>query len=316
MNAVLSRTACVLFLTVASFQPAIAADAPAPTGSGATIRVVYELENHGSFASQDKVLTREWQVKDRYEVVTQLTALKPTGFPGLHPHDASQRQAETARMAHAERAAEAMAPMMADAMKIVERCGDDEACITRETLKLSQGIDMNSATIQGARADVKAASAMPGARYQVFEPTLQTGKFSLDERLTEADRDPICMSRPAATCHKEVIVRASGDITLNGKARTPGAAMLETDLEKATLRFTLPLPYPVAVEETVNTDKPGAFSGTRQTQRFLTDLRLDVQVAHDCGGSCRNASGVKTWQVVDQIDGQPARLTARWTVQQ
>ena len=206
--------------------------------------------------------------------------------------------------------------MMADAMKIAERCGDDEACITREALKMSQGVDMNSAAMKGARADVKAASAMPDARYQLFEPTTQTGMFSLDERLKEADRDPICMSRPAGTCHKEVVVRASGDITLDGKTQTPATSMLEADLEKATLRFSLPLPYPVAVDETVSTDKPDEFSGTRQTHRFLTNLRLDVQVAHAYGTSCRNASGEKSWDVVEQISGQPARLTARWTFQQ
>ena len=315
MKTVLFRTALALLLAGVPFHCAIAADAPASAGSGATIRVVFELEGSGTFASQDKVLKREWQVKDRYEVLTQLTAKKPTGFPGMHAPDAGQQKTEAARMAHAERAAEAMAPMMADAMKIVERCGDDEACITRETLKMSQGIDMNSAQIKGARADEKAASVIPEVRYQVFEPTIQTGTFSLDERLKEADRDPICMSRPAGTCHKEVIVRGSGDITLEGKAQTPGTAVLEMDLEKATLRFNLPQPYPVAIEETVSTDKPGQFSGTRQTHRYLSNLKLDVQIAHDCGGSCRTASGVKTWNVVEQITGQPARLTARWTFQ-
>lgn len=314
MKPILSRAALAL-LSIAPFQPALAADAPAPEGSSATINVVYELEGSGAFASQDQVLKREWRVKDRYEVVTHLTARKPTGFPALHALDAGQQQAQTARLAHAERAAEAMAPMMADAMKIAERCGDDEACITREALNMAQGVDMDSPALKGARADVKAASTMPGARYQIFEPTIQTGRFALDESLKEADRDPICMGRPAATCHKEVTVRAYGDITLDGKTEAPGSALLETDLEKATLRFALPLPYPVAIEETVSTDKPDEFSGTRQAQRFLTNLRLDVEVAHACGSSCAGASGVKTWEVVDQIGGQPARLTARWTFQ-
>lgn len=312
MNTIRSRTALALMLAI-PFQFAVAA---APHGSNATLSVIYELEGSGSFASNDKVLKRNWQVKDRYEVVARLSARKPTGFAALHAPDAAEQQREAARMASAERAATAMAPMMADAMKIMELCGDDEACLTRETLKMSQGVDVNSAAMKGARADVKAASTMPDARYQLFEPTIQTGKYTLDETLKEADRDPICMGRPAATCHKSVVVRASGDITLDGKAEAPAGVALEVDLDKATLRFGLPLPYPVAVDETVSTDKPDQFSGTRETYRFLTNLNLDVEVAHDCGASCSNASGVKTWDVVDQISGQPARLTARWVFQQ
>lgn len=312
MSNIISRTALALILA-APLHGVGAAETAAPPGASASISAIYELEGSGSFASNDKVLKREWQVKDRYEVVVRLTARQPTGYAAFHTPDASQQQTEAARMASAERAATAMAPMMADAMKIVELCGDDEACLTRESMKMAQGVDMNSATMKGARADVKAASVMPDARYQLFEPTTQTGKYSLDETLKEADRDPICMGRPGGTCHKQVIVRASGDITLDGKTEALGGSALEVDLDKATLRFALPLPYPVAASESVITDKPGQFSGTREVHRFLTNLRLDLQVAHACGGSCRTTSGVKTWDVVDQISGQPARLTARWT---
>lgn len=313
MKTVRSNMAEAVLLLAASCPVVMAADTASPAGGVATLGVAYELEGSGTFASTDKVLKREWQVKDRYEVLVRLRAHTPGGFPAFHAADAGQQQAQAAQMVHAERAVDAMAPMMADAMKIMQLCGDDEACITRETMKMAQGVDVNSPALKGARADIKAASAMPDARYQLFEPAGMTGTFSLDERLKEADRDPICMRHPAATCHLEATLKATGDITLEGKTDMPGGTMLEVDLAKATLGFNLPLPYPVQAEEIVQSDKPDTFSGSRETYRFLTDLKLDLKVTHACGASCASASGVKSWDVVDQMSGQPARLTARWT---
>ena len=68
-----------------------------------------------------------------------------------------------------------MAPMMADVQAIVARCGDDEKCIERETMKLGASM---SGTAQ-LNADLKmgketAAVMRPGAdRYQRWQARSQ-----------------------------------------------------------------------------------------------------------------------------------------------
>ncbi len=288
---------------------------PSAPKSTATLTVEYEISGAGTWKSQDRVLEREWRVADRYALSARMQARAASGFPALHGMDAQQQASEGQRNAAAQRAAQDMAPMMDDAMKIAERCGEDEACLMREAMKMAEGVDTNSAAMRGARADVATASQMPKDRYQLFEPLTVSGRFDIDESLKEADRDPICGNRPAATCHRQVTVRQSGEITLEGKSNPPGGSIVEVDLRGGSLRFALPLPYPVAVRETVSSDKPDSFSGERESYRFLTDQRLDLEVSHACGDGCRAARGSRSYEIVDQISGQPAQLTVSWRFQ-
>lgn len=305
---------CLIMLALAATPPCVSAGPSAPK-SKATLTAEYEIKGAGTWKSQDGVLEREWRVADRYTVTAQMQARAASGFPALHGMDAGQQAGEGQRNAAAQRAAQNMAPMMDDAMKIAERCGEDEACFMREAMKMAEGVDMNSAAMRGARADIATASQMPKDRYQLFEPLTVSGRFEIDESLKEADRDPICGSRPAATCHLQVTVQQAGDITLEGKTNPPGGSIVEVDLEGGSLRFALPLPYPVAVRETVSSDKPDAFSGEREAYRFLTDQRLDLDISHACGDGCRTARGSRTYEIVDQISGQPAQLTVNWRFQ-
>lgn len=309
------RTFSLLIAVVASPGVVLAADAASPAKSGATLTAIYEVTGSGTWNSADKVLRREWKVGDRYTVTAHLQARAASGFPALHGMDARQQAGEGQRTAAAQRAAQNMAPMMDDAMKIAERCGEDEACFMREAMKMAEGVDMNSAAMRGARSDIATASQMPKDRYQLFEPLTVSGRFEIDESLKEADRDPICGSRPAATCHREVTVRQSGEITLEGKSNPPGGSIVEVDLGEGSLRFALPLPYPVAVRETVSSDKPDTFSGEREAYRFLTDQRLDLDISHACGDGCRAARGSRTYEIADQISGEPAQLTVSWRFQ-
>lgn len=304
---------CALVLLGAA--PLIAVAGPSAPKSKATLTAVYEITGAGAWQSPDRVLDREWHVHDRYTVTTHLQAHAASGFPALHGMDAGQQAAEGQRNDAANRAAQTLAPMMDDAMKIAERCGEDEVCLMREAMKMTEGVDMNSAAMRGARADIASASQVPGGRYQLFEPLTVSGRFEIDELLNEADRDPICGNRLAATCHRQVTLKQSGDITLEGETQPKGGSIVEADLEAGSLRFALPLPYPVAVRETVVSDKPDTFSGARETYRFLTDQRLDLDISHACGDGCRAARGSRSYDIVDQISGEPAQLTVSWRFQ-
>ncbi len=291
----------------------VAADTPSPTKSSATLTVVYDVKGAGKFNSNDKVIERTWKVTDSYTLRAKVIAQAPTGFPAFFAQDAQQQATEAGRAAAAASAATNMAPMMAGAMAIMEKCGDDEACMTREAMKMAQGVDMNSAAMQNARSGIAAASQMPAARYQLFAPDSTTGEFKVDENELVLDRDPICHNRPAATCRRETIVAGGGPLTHEGKTTMPGLTTLEVDLEKNMLKFLLPLPFPIAVTETVKTDKPTDESYSRQEYRFLTDQSLDLNVEHKCGTSCKTVSGTKEWTIKDQLGGDPAKLTATWT---
>jgi hypothetical protein len=280
--------------------------------SVATVEATFELTGGGSEATPDGVTNTRWEVKDRWVVRAEMTAQAASGFPSLHPQDAAQKQTEAERQAAADRATAGMAPMLASVEKILEVCGEDEACIERETIKMAQGIDPESAELKGARADVEKASAMPKARYQLFMPGTQSGTFSVKESMHIADRDPICMGKPQATCHTQVDVTGAGPITLKGAEKAGGSTSAEVDLEGGTLRFTIPLPYPVLARETTQTDDPGKSSGTQDAQRFLTNLRLDLGVAEACG-ACRTARGTKSYDVADQLSGRPAKLRVDWS---
>ena len=302
-------------LVLLGTAPLIAGAGPSAPKSEATLTAVYEVTGAGTWKSQDRVLEREWRVADRYTLTARMQARAASGFPALHGMDAQQQATEGQRNTAANRAAQTMAPMMDDAMKIAELCGEDEACLMREAMKMAEGVDMNSAAIRGARADIATASQVPDGRYQLFEPLTVSGRFEIDESLKEADRDPICRSRPAATCHRQVTLQQSGDITLEGETQPKGGSIVEADLEAGSLRFALPLPYPVAVRETVVSDKPDTFSGEREAYRFLTDQRLDLYISHACGDGCRAARGSRTYTIVDQISGEPAELRVSWRFQ-
>lgn len=307
-----SGVALAIALVSALALPA-QADTPSPAKSAATLTVVYDIKGAGKFTSNDKVFERTWRVTDSYTLRAKVIAQAASGFPALFAMDAQQQSVEAGRNAAAASAAANMAPMMAGAMAIMEKCGDDEECMEREAMKMAQGVDMNSAAMQNARSSIATASTMPKDRYQLFAPDSMTGEFKVDENELLLDRDPICHNRPAATCTRETIVVGGGQLTFENKVTMPGTTTMELDLEKNMLKFALPLPFPITVTETVKTDKPTDESYTKQEYRFLTDQKLDLNVEHKCGTSCKTVSGTKEWTIKDQLSGDTAKMTATWT---
>ena len=80
------------------------------------------------------------------------------------------------RQAAAEAGAQNMQGMMEMAQKIMEKCGEDEACIQQETMKMSQQIDPNDPKLKAAKQNIETASAVPGARRNL---TGETSSFSI-----------------------------------------------------------------------------------------------------------------------------------------
>jgi hypothetical protein len=121
-------------LALAGTHSALAADAFAPAAAQATLTVEMQFESVGK--RQTKLDLFEWRGKRTASYSMPLVAGKPGAVSVLTGPDAAQQaQAKTAA-GKAEKAAETMAPMMNSVMQIMERCREDEACITRETQKL------------------------------------------------------------------------------------------------------------------------------------------------------------------------------------
>jgi len=125
-------------ITLALLPAAIhAADAFAPAGAKAMLSVDYIYESAGKKSSEGMYDPHEWNVKRSASLVANLGAQAATEIPTLQPIDAAQTaELEKKTAKAAQSAATQMAPMMADAEKIMARCGDDEACITREVQKM------------------------------------------------------------------------------------------------------------------------------------------------------------------------------------
>jgi len=290
------------------------ADVPSPTKSVATVKATYELIGNGTYTSKDKTLNRKWTVKNTYTVTANMIAQAPSAFPAIHPQDAEQNTAQADAMATSNALRGDMASMIAHAEKIEGICGDDEACITRETMKMAQQADPKTVAKNAKAAKETKAPKMSQTRYQVFIGDGQTGSHSIAESMTVDAYDPGCYKEPNSRCLSEIVTTGAGPSTEGGSAKAGTQAASEVDLEKGSLRLTLPLPVTVVAKETINTRRPGNTSGTKDVKRRLDNLGLDLKVAQACASPCKTASGVKTFDVRD-AQGEPAKLKVTWTFQ-
>src|SRR5450759_4108937 len=168
--------ALVIMLAVMA-TAAYAADAFAPAGAKATLSVDYVYESAGKKRSEGMYDPYEWRVKRRGKLVAELAAQSATAMPTVQAIDASQMAELKGKSKKAQSVATQMAPMTADVQKIMAKCGEDEACLTRETQKMGAAMQgtPQMATAMSAKKDAQEL-AKPGAmRYQAWRPTAQKG---------------------------------------------------------------------------------------------------------------------------------------------
>lgn len=311
--------AALLALSPSLVPPAQAAGeaaqaAPSPENATATLTITFELTGGGEDLPQSQERHVTWKVADRFTVTATMIATKPNAFASMHPPDAEEQALEAERLAAVNSAATNMQSMMEQAQKIAELCGDDEACIQAEAMKMSQGVDMSSPEMQSAQANIAAASAMPGVRYQMFAPGTQTGTFVVEESARAAYFDAACSLATEARCAVETVVRGEGATDFgDGATEVPTGAMAELDLEAGSLMLSLTVPGFATVEETVASANPEVESGTTETVRSVSlDEIPDAPIEVSCG-ACRTASGSFEREVSDQLLGYPAKLVVTWS---
>ncbi len=291
------------------------AEVPATPANGiATVTVTYELKGAGVErpASNERNVT--WTLENRYTVTATLTAQKPAGFAAMHKPDAAEQAREAGRMAAATQAAGDMQSMMAQVEQIMKICGDDEACITRESVKMSQGIDMNAPEMQSAQANIAKVSAMPDARYQIFQAAMQQGSFAIKENAHEAYFDAACSFATEERCAYDTAVSGTGDLTDPSGAKLSGTiASAEIDYQTGSLLLTLPFPGLAKVTKTVTSRNPQIKTGSTEAVRMLRFDDVAKEPVQASCGDCRTASGSFERDVPDQLLGRPAKLVVSWT---
>lgn len=304
--------ACLCATTIFAFS--VQAATPSPTDGKATLVVTYELKGAGKELpdSHEKHVT--WTVNGRYEVKATLIAQKPSGFGTMHQPDAAEQQREADRTAAAQAAATDMQPMMEQAQKIMEICGEDEACIERETIKMSQGIDMSSQQMQDAQANVAAASIMPEVRYQAFQGGLQSGAYTVKETAHEAYFDAACSLATEARCAIDTTVTGSGKMKDGaGATEYQSGAMAEIDFQAGSLIIQLALPGFGSAKQTVVSKSPDRPSGTTEVMRYVASGdAMDSTVRTVSCGECKAVTDSFEIDVTDQLLGRPAKLIVNW----
>jgi len=307
-----------------------AADTFAPPAARATLTVDYAYESAGQKRSQGLYDPYEWRVKRSVSLVADLAAQAPTAMPTLQALDAAQTAQLKSLNDKSQGAANKMAPMMADVEKIMAKCGEDEACLTRETQKMGaamQGTPQMAAAMS-AKQDARELATAGAPRYQAWRATAQKGSYRIDETVHISVTDPICAGRPRHRCTRDEVRAGAGEVPLPPEAKrdaraAAGLAAVEVDNSKNTLTLALPVPlFPLPYTETITSDEP---AGTHDTptpkgqQQKLLRFRVDAAggVTHDkpitvaLRGGWRSQSGERVTNLSGEF-GDAGRLVVRW----
>jgi len=310
--------------------PSQAGDDFAPAGAKAKLTVEYSYESSGSESSEGLYDPYQWRVKRSANLVAQMVAQAPTAMPTTQALDAEQTANLESQSAKAQQISTDMAPMMASVDAIMEKCGEDEDCITQETMKMGAAMSgtpqMDTAMKAGAAAK---ELGKPGAsRYQAWRPSAQSGTYRIEETVHISSPDPICVSLPGRRCTRDEVRAGSGNIPLPPDAKkNPDAAVgfssVELDSSNNTLTVLLPVPmFPLPYTETITTDEP---EGTHDTatpvgpHQQLLSFRVSAKggVTHDqpftvaLNGSWRSQAGEQVVPLQGEF-GDGGKLTIRW----
>lgn len=292
--------------------------APSPAGAPATLVVTYELVGSGVDRPPSGEKNVTWAFNNKFVVTTKLKAVKAQGVPSLHKIDAKKQAELGAAQSAGAKAAKDAEPLMADAMKIFEKCGDDEACIERETMKMTGAMDMDAAKKAGqstaAAGEAAARATDNDGRYQSFGDGTQSGTYSIDETAHEAYFDAACSTKNEASCSIDTTVKGSGAITApGGAATTTPTAVIEVDYAAGTAILMLTLPGVGRATQTVKSGSPDRASGVTTVERWSLPPGMGKTTLEGaCAAGCATASGSFEKMVDSPLLKVPTKYKISW----
>lgn len=293
---------------------------------GTALQLSVELRFESQGRRQDKVDLFEWKGLRTARYTVPLVAGTPSPLSAYRGPDAPQQARAQQGAAKAQQAAQAMAPMMAAAEQIVARCGEDEACITRETQQLGARLQTDAALAGGGQA-VGAAlrtTAPEVPRYQLWTAGsgAAQGRYEVNEFLHAVHGDPICMGLPKARCTRDETRRGQGPLgwgSAPGQGQA-GVAQAEWDSRSGTLTLSLPSVGHLPVQDSVKTDEPpGTHSAPglvwlKSPELGSEAVRQALTVTLAAPGALKGLSGEKQ-VTVPGADGAGGKLVLRWRIE-
>lgn len=322
-------------LGILAIIPAVQGAEPfASPGAKALLTVDYLYDSTGRKSSQGMYDPYEWRVKRNLTLEAQLAAQAPTAMPTVQAIDGAQMAQLHGKQAKAQSVATQMAPMQMDIQKIMARCGENEACISREVQKMGAAMAQDPkqmAAMNAAKKDAQSLASPGAMRYQAWRPTAQKGTYVIEELVKVSVTDPICTSKPRHRCIREETRMGSGDVPVPADARSKGNAgaaagisAVELDAEKGALTIGLPVPLAMLpYTETITSDEPdGTYDtpipkGSRKRENFFRVSASGSGFMHDkpftvaLKGGWRDQAGEQTVKLPGEF-GNGGTLTVRW----
>ena len=278
-------------------------------GTKGTLKVTYEYVSTGQ--KKDQFQSRQWRVKRTAEITAQLAAEKPMMLSAYRPMEAEQAATEDNRLKRATSAAKKMEPTMEEAMKIVEKCGDDDACVEKAIVAFGTTHQLTEEE-KSARGDIEEASKIKDPnRYQIWKGLSQKGTYLVDEFYKGESADPACHKEPNARCHYQETRKGGGEIAPPAGKPNATVVQFETDSKKKEAWVALPIPlsaltYDRDVKTNYPDERDAANKGT--VVGFLNKLK-PITVAIPAG--VKTVSGTETI-AVDGDQGERGTLTVKW----
>ncbi len=284
------------------------AQAFAPKGAKATLTVKYDYSAVGQKA--DKYDPAEWRASRTLTMVVPMSAEPEQALSMMREMDAGQKASIDKKLTQTAAIHKKMEPTMNEIMKMVERCGDNEACI--EKAIVDYGTSADPSVAQSIKPDVDAVMKQEGPRYQMWRGLSQTGTYAIDELYRAKIADPGCFDKPNKQCSREETRKGGGNIPVPAEAKGISNAQLEFDSVKKDVYIKLPTPFvPLAYTKQVTSNYDNEPNGS--SQGMLNNLPGTLQpITVAITGDGRNLSGTQTIKMAGSA-GESGTLTINWT---
>lgn len=301
---------------------ALAAQAPAAPGTRAVLEV--ELIVEAKHSEKDKYDTLDYEVKRGVAFSQEIFADTPASF-GLGD-SGGNAQLKTDTDALSQQSAAAMgnnADLMAKAEKAMEACGEDEACLQKFAMQMSQQADTKqqlqtmSKDVKGVKSSFDTMNANSPPRFQVWHVQgankgKGSGQVQVAEQFHKTYFDPGCYETKNI-CTQERARKASYAVGSGPDGQLLTMAQVEVDTLQDRISVLIPYPaVPLTVDQTGNMG-----DGKRQIALVPNDgADWDKEMkllAIPLTGAYTDQKGEKVIQIKSLDDyGGPAVLRVRW----
>ena len=308
--------AAVLTAALACSPAALAASAPAKAGTKAIVDIEYSFE--GNYSNKQQYDSVDWRLKRNLKVSYEIYAGDLSIASAFDKSQNQQLEADSADLSAkgAEMAAN-NADLMANVQKVMEACGEDEACIEKAAMNMAQqpGAQKQLKNLQKDGAVVsKSAQAMNAnspPRFQLWtgkvnQPAKVSGEAGLEETLHSTTYDPGCF-KTNNICTFDRARKGAQAVDAAAKYLAAGNPMVEGDTVKDLVSLSLPPPM-----MDVAADEKGTEGAKKVVVPFFPGYLKDIEDGLKFV-SVAGRQGEKTLKLKELGDYRgPVTFTVRW----